>query len=277
MTHRGLEVDRGWGEVGGTAQLALAGVSAPTQATERSGPWQVRYTTGDAQEFHDRRPSDNTRPEIWVHTVATPTLVLGSTQRESILDLVAIGEQGVDLCRRRSGGGLVYVEPTNDCWIDVVLPTSSKLHQPDIARSFEWIGQAWASTLQTSLHISAMDASSMDIDAPTSPPIAVANTSDRSAASRLICFAGMGHGEVTVEGNKVVGLSQKRTKSWSRLQSLATRSWQYDKMELLLAPDALSEAGIADLSSIPVGLPPQYSLPPNNDLTATFLQNLPLP
>ena len=37
--------------------------------------------------------------------------------------------------------------------------------------------------------------------------------------SRLVCFDGLGAGEVTVGGRKAVGISQRRTRGWARLQS----------------------------------------------------------
>jgi len=255
-------------------QVESIDVSALEPASEKHGHWRIRRTTGSAEGFHNRRPNDDTDPEIWIHTVDRPTLVLGSAQSDSILQTLTSGVHDVAVCRRRSGGGVVYIDPINDCWIDVVLPAGSKLHHPDIARSFRWVGQVWAATLQTSLIHPVTNTAS-----PSAPtvPVAIAESSGRSVASRLVCFAGTGHGEVSVDGNKVVGLSQRRTKTWSRVQTIATRNWQHESLSQLLNPEALSAADIGDLALVPAGLPAPYTLPPNDDLIATFLRALPLP
>jgi len=40
-----------------------------------------------------------------------------------------------------------------------------------------------------------------------------------------VCFAGLGPGEVTVGGAKVMGLSQRRGRSWIRIQSAVHLAW----------------------------------------------------
>ena len=62
------------------------------------------------------------RVEIWVFDVERPALVLGSTQRPDIVDAEACRRAGVEVVRRRSGGGLVLLEPGNVVWFDVVVP-----------------------------------------------------------------------------------------------------------------------------------------------------------
>ena len=54
--------------------------------------------------------------------VDRPALVLGSTQRAEVVDERACADAGVEVVRRRSGGGAVLLEPGAVVWFDVVVP-----------------------------------------------------------------------------------------------------------------------------------------------------------
>jgi hypothetical protein len=47
----------------------------------------------------------------------------------------------------------------------------------------------------------------------------------RSALSDVVCFAGLGPGEVTIGGRKAVGISQRRTREAARFQCVAYERW----------------------------------------------------
>jgi hypothetical protein len=54
-----------------------------------------------------------------------------------------------------------------------------------------------------------------------------------------VCFAGRGPGEViTADGRKLLGLSQRRTRNWIRLQCLVHRRWS--------AADALAGLSLSE-------------------------------
>ncbi len=65
--------------------------------------------------------------------------------------------------------------------------------------------------------------------------------------SSLVCFAGVGPGEVLVGGRKAVGISQRRTKEWARFQCAAYRRWDPAALVGLLAPPRPTEADLAGL------------------------------
>lgn len=127
-----------------------------------------------------------------------PALVLGSTQLESDVDLYRAREAGVDVVRRRSGGGAVLVVPDHVVWVDVGVPAGDPLWEDDVGRASWWLGEVWARAL-----------SSLGLGHPEvhrGPPVT-------TPWSSTICFAGLGAGEATVEGRKVLGLSQRRTRA----------------------------------------------------------------
>jgi lipoate-protein ligase A len=124
-----------------------------------------------------------------------PGVVLGSTQPLSDIDGSRAATAGLSVVRRRSGGGAVMVEPESVVWVDVGVARGDPLWQDDVAVSFLWLGDAWAGAL-----------GSLGVRGPT-----VHHGRLRPGPwSRTLCFAGLGPGEVTVRGRKLVGLSQRR-------------------------------------------------------------------
>ncbi len=73
----------------------------------------------------------------------------------------------------------------------------------------------------------------------------------RNVWSPVVCFAGLGPGEVTVGGQKVVGVCQRRTPRAVLFQTAAVLEWRPEEYTSLLArrvgdPDELagSAAGL---------------------------------
>lgn len=88
-------------------------------------------------------------------------------------------------------------------WVDVVLPPG--IAPDDVRGSMVWIGERWCDVLA-----SVVDA-----------PLTVHRGGMvRSAWSDLVCFAGVGPGEVMIGPDKLVGLSQRRTRRGIRVQGL---------------------------------------------------------
>ena len=53
----------------------------------------------------------------------------------------------------------------------------------------------------------------------------------------LVCFAGLGPGEVLRDGGKLVGISQRRTRAGSRFQCAVHERWSPERLVALLAGD----------------------------------------
>jgi len=146
--------------------------------------------------------------------VTAPALVLGSTQP-------AVEARDVDIVRRRSGGGAVLVRPGEVMWVDVLLPADDPLWDADVGRSFHWLGQAWVEAL-----------ASLGIDGALHTGAMVC-----TPWCRQVCFAGIGSGEVTVNGRKVVGLSQRRTRAAALFHCAALLRWDPEEIVRLLGLD----------------------------------------
>jgi lipoate---protein ligase len=178
---------------------------------------------GSAAAFHARPFPDPPRMQIWVFEVDRPAIVLGSTQSDEVVDAAACSAGGVEVVRRRSGGGVVLLEPGGIVWFDVLVPAGQLRDAAvgdDIRRSMIWLGERVARTL-TEFGVTG-------VDVHRGPTVC-------SAWCPLVCFAGIGPGEVTLDGMKLVGLSQRRTRSSSRFQCAVHTSWSPAELVPLLA------------------------------------------
>ena len=69
-----------------------------------------------------------------------------------------------------------------------------------------------------------------------------------------MCFGGLGPGEVTVGGRKVVGISQRRTRAGAVFQCAALVTWDPTPLlDLLVLSDEDRVAAEADLASVAAG------------------------
>jgi lipoate-protein ligase A len=186
--------------------------------------WRVDRSTGEAGA-HLARPAPEGRA-VRVVEVTRPAVLLGSAQPAGDVDEVAAGRAGVEVVRRRTGGGAVLVEPGAVLWLDVYLPPGDPRWEADVGRAFHWLGAAWAEAL-----------GGLGLDARWHDG-AIRHTD----WSRRVCFAGVGPGEVLVEGRKVVGLAQRRTREFTLFQCCALLAWNPGALLDLLALSAEERA-----------------------------------
>ena len=180
-----------------------------------------------------------------VFEVTRPTLVLGSSQRDDAVDRARVEERGVEVVRRRSGGSAVLVEPGAAVWVDVTIPAGDPWWDHDVGRAFHWLGAAWVEALVAG----GVRAGWYD------------GAMQRSPWSAWVCFAGLGPGEVTIEGRKAVGLSQRRTREGALFQCCAAVRWEPERLLALLALDDADRArGAVDLAGVATGIGPGIDL-----------------
>ena len=53
---------------------------------------------------------------------------------EKHVDEVLLGESGIELARRRSGGGAVLLGADDHVWVDLVVPADDPLAEDDVSR-----------------------------------------------------------------------------------------------------------------------------------------------
>lgn len=170
--------------------------------------------------------------------MAGRALVLGSHQSAEVFDRDALSRRGVASARRRTGGGAVLVGAGEVLWVDVIVPAGDPLWDEDVRRAGLWLGRAWAGALA-------------EVVGPATRAAVWEGGLQGSDWSDAICFAGLGPGEVTIGGRKVVGLSQRRTKEGALFQTAVMLNWRpRDYLELMTGArsDQPVPARLADMS-----------------------------
>lgn len=203
-----------------------------------SGDWVLLERSGDVARLVGELPDvdDVTLSGRRIVCPTRPTdraIVLGSSQDAALVDAVRASGAGSAVVRRRSGGGAVYVEPGAQVWIDVFVPAGDPLLVADVGRSAWWLGELWADACA---HVTGAGRGAYTVHR---------GGLVASPWSRVACFAGLGPGEVTVGGRKLVGISQRRDRRGAWLHSMALARLDADGFarQLALAPD--DRAGLA--------------------------------
>jgi lipoate---protein ligase len=214
--------------------------------------WDIERSEASAAIHHGRRIPEAPSRAVWIHDVARPALVLGSTQPDEVVDRGVAATLGVEVVRRRSGGGAVLLVPGEVVWLDVIVPEGDVLWDDDVGRSSLWLGETWREAL-VDLGITGL---AIHDGSLACGPL-----------GRLVCFGAVGPGELTLQGRKLVGISQRRTRAGARYQCAVYRVWAPDLLADLLCLDDDARAVLAN-AALGVDAAP-------DDIVAAFLHHLP--
>jgi lipoate-protein ligase A len=217
-----------------------------------SPPWRVEQRTGTAPRLVEASVAllqpNQAGPlarRVRLLNVTSTAVVLGSAQPDTHVDRARAAQAGVDVVRRHSGGGAVLIGPGLACWVDVIVPVGDALWEHDVGRASWWLGQACADALET------VGVGSAEV---------WRGGLRRTAWSGRVCFAGMGPGEVAINGRKVVGLSQRRTRQGALFQCALPIVWDPVPLLDVLALSADERAtAAADLAGAACGLGPELA------------------
>ncbi len=150
--------------------------------------------------------------------------------------------------------------PGAQAWLDIWLPRHDILWDDDVIRSSHWLGALWCRAL------AALGARHLSVH---SGPLA------RSDWTPLVCFSGVGPGEVTAGAAKVVGVAQRRTREGARFHSVAL--WRWEPSELIgllaLAPGEAARA-VSALQGVATGLEAVTAAPGHSVSTGPVLASV---
>lgn len=182
----------------------------------------IERFVGSAADFHARAVPESDEVLVWWFHNDRPALVLGSGQSDETVDREECHRRGVEVVRRRSGGGAVYLAEGRTSWLDVVLPREHRHWTDDVSTAALWLGETWVRALadyglgELTVHRGPMR---------------------RTELSDSICFDGRGPGEVFRGEAKVVGISQRRTRRSARFQCAVSLDWRpHEFVDLLGLP-----------------------------------------
>ena len=193
----------------------------PAAGILSTSPYAVRRIADTIGALHALVPVEPVVPAVWQMEPTRPAVVLGSSQSAEVVDHEVARALDVDVVRRRSGGGAVLVDPNTTAWFDVIVPIGAPGWATDIHRPMRWLGDRLAQALRV-------------VDPHLDPQVQAVVVD--TEWSQLLCFDGLGAGELTLGGLKLVGMSQRRTRSFARLQCSWYRRDERERLIDLLAP-----------------------------------------
>jgi len=153
--------------------------------------WVLERWSGGGAALHKRPVPIDGRRRLSILEFDEPAFVLGSRSLDP-----GLNQQTV---RRRSGGGIVLLDPEESTWIDVTLPRNDPLWSDDLNHSFRWLGETIASAFV-----------GLGLEARTHE--------GKLLGDDTWCFDAVGAGEVLWCNRKLVGISQRRTRQAARFQ-----------------------------------------------------------
>lgn len=199
---------------------------------------QIHHFAEPVADFIERAiPAGLRTAEAWLFDPPRPALVLGSSQDIAVVD--ALAAAGLDVVRRRSGGGAVYVDPARSLWLDVLVPPLDPRWSDDVRQASHWLGLAWIRALGV-IGISGE---------------LYSGGLEKTPWGRLVCFGANGPGEVLVGGRKTVGIAQRRTRDGARFQCIVYDRWDPSDVvdRLVMSPADRAEAAV-DLAEVATGV-----------------------
>lgn len=165
--------------------------------------WRIATETGLASDVHAKPMCDIDERTIRFVNVTRSALVLGSNQDVTSIPPELLEQFNAELVVRRSGGGAVFLAPSLQLWANISIPRGDKLFVDDLRKSFLPIGNIFKELLskyspgELCIHEGGLSGGSL---------------------AKTICFAGVGPGEITFEGAKILGISQRRSAQGSVFQ-----------------------------------------------------------
>jgi lipoate-protein ligase A len=155
-------------------------------------------------------------PVLYWSQAESAALVLGFSQKTTILNSAELTREALPIYHRRAGGTAVLVGP-HLLGLDVVLPADHPLVQTDLVESYRWFGETWVQAL----HL-------LNVETRVVPPEEAHRQRDlakqeeqrtRENILRRACYASNSSYEVVAGQRKVVGLDMIRRRNGSLLQA----------------------------------------------------------
>ncbi|MBV9228260.1 MAG: ligase [Chloroflexi bacterium] len=165
-------------------------------------------------------------------SLAEPTgLVLGFSQKPTVLNPTALATRALPIYHRRAGGTAVLVGP-HLLSLDVILPAGHPLVLADIVESYRWFGEAWvAALLQLGVQTRIVPPDEAHAHRARLKQPA---TSVYESLMHRACYGTLSSYEVVIGQRKVVGFDMIRRRAGSLLQAGVLLHWDTTVLSQLL-------------------------------------------
>lgn len=208
--------------------------------------WQIfPLTIADQQQHIEQselllasiQPGD---PPVLYWNLAQPAgLVLGFSQKHSVLNPEGLAALSIPIYHRRAGGTAVLVGPQL-LSLDVVLPADHPLVLPDIVESYRWFGETWVAALRQ-LGITTRAIPPAEAHASRAR-LKQEETREYELLMNRACYGTVSPYEVVVDQRKVVGLDMIRRRAGSLLQAGVLLQWDTEVLAQLLGHTSEEQA-----------------------------------
>jgi lipoate-protein ligase A len=200
--------------------------------------WRVLPLTSAPQQYHIdlseqllMGASPGEPATLYWSQAESAGLVLGFSQKQSILNQAALITRPLPLYHRRAGGTAVLVGP-GLLSLDIILPAGHSLILPDIVESYSWLGTVWVKTLGR-LGVETRIVSPQEAHAQRDF-LKHEETRERESILNRACFGLLSPYEVVAGQRKVVGLDMIRRRMGSLLQAGLLLKWDIEPLVELL-------------------------------------------
>ncbi len=134
----------------------------------------------------------------------------------------------------------MLVGPGQVLWIDVIVPRGDELWTDDVGQAFWWLGDLWVDALDRAGCCGAQ---------------VWRGGLQRRVWTRLVCFAALGPGEVTIANRKVVGMAQRRTRRGALFQCALPIVWDpVPLLDVLVLRDHQRRLAASELAGVAMGV-----------------------
>lgn len=201
-------------------------------------PWRILPLTICEQQIHIEQSEQllnetapGATPVLYWSQAEPAGVVLGFSQKPSLLNAHALAERRLSVYHRRAGGTAVLVGP-HVLALDVVLPATHRLVLPDVVEAYRWFGETWVRALDL-LGIQTRIVLPAEAHAQRALAKQEAYHARESVLHRA-CYASNSPYEVVVGERKLVGLDMIRRRQGSLLQAGLLLHWESETLACLL-------------------------------------------
>jgi len=184
--------------------LAVVAESPTTFLDSKNSAFVTRGSAANEQlQIRETLATKVSAPSWLLYRYNKPAIILGAAQRPNEQQLARAVSQGVELVRRKSGGGAVMAG-AEMLSVSVFLPRHHPISTGSTVKAYHWIGELWQKVF-TSYRLCTR--------LPNAEDIAQSKQQAERHSIDWACYGAVAHGELLdQQGRKLLGVAQIRSR-----------------------------------------------------------------